>query len=377
MVLLIGAALMVESLARLRRVNPGFQSAGLLTMKIALPSSRYDTVQKRAAFYDELVRRVESVPGVRSAAVTLTLPMTGFAGTAVHIVGQPTKKLNERPIAIVQNITPGYFRTMGIPLKRGRDFTIHDREKSPLVVIINESMARRFWPSYPNGPDPVGQHLVTGLSAGGRIIGIVGDIRQAGLAADVRPGLYRPSAQVAPQSAMFAIRTEEAPRDFVNAIRSQVLAIDRDQAITAVRTMDEIVEESEGQRRSIMILLGIFAGAALLLAIIGLYGVIAYSVARRTKELGIRRALGAQQGDIVRLVLARALGLTLTGVLFGFGGAVALTRVIKSLLFQVSPTDPLTFAGIALLLILVALAASYVPAHRATRIDPMSALRFE
>ena len=377
MVLLISAALMVESLARLRRVNPGFQAARLLTMQIALPSARYDTVQKRAAFYDELVRRVESVPGVRSAAVTLTLPMTGFAGTAVQIVGQPTKKLNERPIVIVQNITPGYFRTMGIPLKRGRDFTIHDRENSPLVVIINESMARRFWPSYPNGPDPVGQHLVTGLSAGGQIIGIVGDIRQAGLAADARPGLYRPSAQVAPQSAMFAIRTEGAPRDFVNAIRGQVLAIDRDQPITAVKTMDEIVEESEGQRRSIMILLGIFAGAALLLAVIGIYGVIAYSVARRTKELGIRRALGAQQGDIVRLVLARALGLTLTGVLFGFGGAVALTRVMKNLLFQVSPTDPLTFAGIALLLIFVALAASYVPARRATHIDPMSALRFE
>ena len=192
MVLLISAALMVESLARLRRVNPGFRAANLLTMQIALPSARYDTVQKKAAFYDELVRRVESVPGVRSAAVALTLPMTGFSGTPVRIVGQPEMKLNERPIAIVQNTTPGFFTTMGIPLRRGRDFTAHDTQSAPLVVIINESLARRFWPSYPNGPDPVGQHLVTGVSAGGQIIGIAADVRQAGLAIDTRPGPVPP-----------------------------------------------------------------------------------------------------------------------------------------------------------------------------------------
>ena len=264
-----------------------------------------------------------------------------------------------------------------LPLKRGRDFTIHDRENTPLVVVINESMARQFWPSYPEGPDPVGQQLVTGASAGGQIIGIVGDVRQAGLAADARPGLYRPSAQVAPQSAMVAVRTERPPREFVNAIRTQVLAIDRDQPVTAVRTMDEVLEASEGQRRSIMVLLEIFAAAALLLAIIGIYGVIAHSVVRRTRELGIRRALGAQQGDVVRLILSQALRVTLTGVLFGIGGAIALTRVMKHLLFQVSPTDPLIFTRTALILVLTALAASYIPARRATRIDPTSALRFE
>jgi putative ABC transport system permease protein len=376
MVLLIGATLLMESLARLRRVDPGFQAANLLTMQIALPSARYDTVQKKAAFYDELVRRVESVHGVRSAAVALTLPMTGFSGTAVQIVGQPSVKLNERPIAIVQNTTPGFFSTMGIPLRRGRDFTTHDTQSAPLVVIINESLARRFWPTYPNGPDPVGQHLVTGVSAGGQIIGIAADVRQAGLAVDTRPGLYRPCAQVAPQSAMLAVRTEGDPLWFVSAIRGQVLAIDRDQPITAVKTMDNVVEESEGQRRSIMVLLGLFAGAALLLAVIGIYGVIAYSVAQRTKEVGIRRALGAQQDDILRLVLGQALGLTLAGAVLGIGGAFALTRVMKSLLFQVSATDPLTFAGITVLLILVALAASYIPARRATRIDPTVALRF-
>jgi putative ABC transport system permease protein len=377
MVLLISAALLMRSLAHLRSVNPGFQPANLLTIQISLPPARYNTVQKKAAFYDELVRRIESLPGVRSAAVTLTLPMTGFSGTPVQIVGQPALKLNERPIAIVQNVTPGYFHTMGVPLKRGRDFTIHDRENTPLVVIFSESMARRFWPSYPKGPDPIGQNLVTGASAGGQIIGIVGDVRQAGLAVDPRPGLYRPAAQVAPQSAMVAVRTERAPGEFANAIRSQVLAIDRDQPITAVRTMEEIVEASEGQRRSIMILLQMFAGVALLLAVIGIYGVIADWVARRTRELGIRRALGAHEGDVVRLVLSQVLRVTLTGVFFGIGGAIALTRVIKHLLFQVSPIDPLIFAGTVLLLMFTALAASYIPARRATRIDPTLALRFE
>jgi putative ABC transport system permease protein len=375
MILLIGATLLMESLARLRRVDPGFHAANLLTMQIALPSAKYDTVQKKAAFYDDLVRRVESLPGVRNAAVTLTLPMTGFSGTAVRIVGQPVMKLNERPIAIVQNITPGFFRTMGIPLKRGRDFTIHDTQNTPLVVILNESLARRFWPGYPNGPDPVGQHLVTGVSAGGQIIGIVGDVRQAGLATEARPGLYRPCAQVAPQSAMFAVRTEGDPLRLVNAIRSQVLSIDRDQPVSAVRTMEDVVEESEGQRRLIMTLLGIFASAALLLVVVGIYGVMAYTVAQRTKEVGIRRALGAQPRDILWLVAGQGLGLTLAGVAIGVAGALALTRVMKGLLFEVSATDPATFVGIAALLVVVALTASLIPARRATRIDPMAALR--
>ncbi len=344
-------------------------------MQIALPPARYDTVQKKAAFYDELVRRVESLPGVRNAAVTLTLPMTGFSGTAVRIVGQPERKLNERPIAIVQNVTPGFFRTMGIPLKRGRDFTALDTQSTPLVVVINESLAQRFWPGYPNSPDPVGQHLVTGVSAGGQIIGIVGDIRQAGLAADIRPGLYRPCAQVAPQSAMFAVRTGGDPLWLVNAIRSQVLSIDRDQPISAVKTMDDVVEESEGQRRLIMTLLGSFAGTALALVVVGIYGMIAYGVAQRTKELGIRRALGARPRDILWLVAGQGLGLALTGVAIGVAGAVALTRVMKSLLFEVSATDPATFIGIGALLVVVALTASLIPARRATRIDPMVALR--
>ena len=374
-VLLIGATLLMESLAHLHRVDPGFEPANLLTMQIPLSPSRYDTGQKRAAFYEELIRRVESVPGVRSAAVTLTLPMMGFARTPVQVAGQPPTKLNERPLAIIQNITPAYFRTLKIPLKRGKEFTARDILGSAPVTIINESLARRFWPAYPNGLDPVGQLILIGASPQpAEIVGIVADVHQ-GLDTDARPGLFRPCAQSPPLSAMFAVRTQGDPLRFVNAVRSQVLAIDRDQPISAVKTMDDMVEESEGQRRLIMTLLGLFAGTALLLTVVGIYGVIAYSVAQRTKELGIRRALGAQQGDILRLVLGQGISLALGGVALGICGAFALTRVIQSLLFHVSATDPTTFMGIALLFIVVALAASYVPARRATRIDPMAALR--
>ncbi len=375
-VLLIGAALLIESLARLRRVDPGFQPANLLTMQIALSSERYDTGPASAAFFDQLVRRVEALPGVRAAAVMLTLPMTGFAGTPVQPAGQPPLKLNERPIAILQTVTPGFFRTLGIPLRRGRDFAAPDAPGAPLVVIVNESLARRFWPAYPNGEDPIGHHLFAGANPQPlRIVGIVADVRQAGLADDAAPGIYRPRTQTPPTSAMFAVRTEGDPLRLVNAIRAQLAAMDRDQTITAVRTMQDVVDASEGERRSVMILLALFAAAGLLLAVIGIYGVIACSVAQRTKEIGIRRALGAQYGHILTLVLRQALALTLAGAAIGLAGALALTRLLTRLLFGVTATDPSTFAGIALLLIAVALAAGYLPARRAARIDPQAALR--
>jgi putative ABC transport system permease protein len=346
-VLLIGAALLIESLARLRRVDPGFHAANLLTMQFALPQGRYDTTPKISAFFEELVQHVESVPGVRSAAVMMTLPMTGWAGTPVHLVGQPLVKLNERPIAILQCITPEYFRTLEIPLRRGREFASRDSVNAPPVAIINEALARRFWPAYPNSEDPAGHYILAGANPQPlQIVGVVANVRQSGLADDAGLGLYRPRTQTPPYSAMFAVRTEGDPLRFVNAIRSQLLAIDRYSAITAVKTMDDIIEASEGQRRSIMVLLGLFAAAGLLLAVVGIYGVISYSVAQRMKELGIRSALGARQGDILRLVLGQGLGLTLAGAALGIGGALALTRVMKGLLFGVSATDPATFAGI-------------------------------
>jgi predicted permease len=367
-VLLIGAALLVESLARLRRVDPGFDADNLLTMRIALPQARHQ----------ELVERVESIPGVRSAAVTLTLPMTGFAGTPVQPAAEPPAKLNERPIAILQSVTPGYFRTLGIPLRRGRDFGAQDNESAQAVAIVNERLARQFWPSYPDGEDPVGQSILAGASPEPlEIVGIVADVRQAGLAGDAGMGVYRPRAQTPPMSSMFAVRTMGDPLKFVNAIRAQVAAIDLHQTITAVRTMNDIVEDSEGQRRSVLILLGMFAGTGLLLAVVGVYGVISYSVLQRSQEVGIRRALGAQSRDILRLVLGQGLGLMLAGATLGIFAAAALTRLMESLLFQISATDPLTFAAVTLLLFLAGMTASYIPARRATRFEPTEALRGE
>ncbi len=375
MVLLIGATLLMESVAHLNGVDPGFEPGGLLTMRISLAPARYDTDQKKAAFFDELVSSVESIPGVQSAAVTLTLPMTGWAGSPVQISERAPVNFNERPIAIVESVTPDYFRTLKIPLKRGREFTAHDKADTQRVAIIDETLARRFWPEYPNGPDPIGQHILVGIGQAAEIVGIVADIRQSALDADPRPGVFAACDQAPQQSVMFAVRTTGDPMRLVNTVRSKVSAIDRDQAISAVKTMDDIVEASEGQRRLMTTLLGLFAGVAVLLALVGLYGVIAYSVVQRTKEMGIRRALGAQRNDILSLVVGQGLALSLAGVLLGICGAVALTRVMKGLLFHVSATDPGTFVAIALLFIVVALAASYVPARRAARIDPMTALR--
>lgn len=375
-VLLIGATLLMRSLADLTRSDPGFEPANVLTMKVALPPARYDSDQKKAAFYDELVRRVQSLPGVRSAAVTLTLPMTGFSGTPVQRADGPPMKLNERPIGIFQDITPAYFRTLEIPLRRGREFTERDGPDAAPVTMINESLAHRLWPEYPNGQSPVGQYVRIGVNPQPvEVVGIVADMHQASISMDPRPGFYRPSAQVPPPTAMFAVRTEGDPLRFVNAVRSEVLAIDPDQPVSAVQTMQDVVEADLGQQRLITILLGSFAGVALLLAAVGIYGAIAYSVAQRTQEVGIRRALGAQQGDILRLIVGQGLGLTLAGVALGLGGAFALTRVLKSVLFRISATDPATFAGIALLFLVIALAATFIPARRAARIDPTKALR--
>ncbi|MGH9402899.1 MAG: FtsX-like permease family protein, partial [Terriglobia bacterium] len=377
-VLLIGAALLMQSLVRLERVNPGFEPMHLLTMRIALPPARYDTIQKRAAFFRELVQRIESAPGVTSAAVTWMLPMTGWAGSPVEVVEQPPVKFTERPIGIVETITPEYFRTLKIPFIRGREFTAHDIAGAVPVVIISESMARHFWPAYPNGQNPVGQHILVGATwPPMEIVGIVADVDQSGLDAGPRPELYAPFAQHPPQSAMLAVRTKSNPTQFVNVVRSRILTIDPDQPVSAVKTMDEVIEASVGRPRLVMLLLGLFAGVALLLATVGIYGVISYSVAHRTQEMGIRLALGAQQRDILRLVAGQGLGLALVGVAIGLGGAVALTRVMKALLFQVSATDPATFVGIALVFALVALLACYIPARRAMKVDPMEALRHE
>ncbi len=376
--LLIGAALLMESFARLHSVDPGFKAANLLTMRIDLPPARYGTPQKKEAFFKELLRRVDAIPGVRGAAAALTLPMSPRHATGVQVIGQPTVKVSERPSAQLQSITPGYFRTAGVPLRRGREFTDRDNVvRAPLVLMINESFARRFWPDYPRGQDPVGQHLLIGdnTSGGFEIIGIAADVHERGFATEAGSEIYLPDHSYPLQTAGLLVRTEGDPLRFVSAIRHEVLAIDRDQPIAAIQTMDELLESSVGQQRLTLLLLASFAGMALLLAMIGIYGVIAYSVVQRTQELGIRRALGAQGADILRLIVGQAFGLTLAGIGLGIAGAFELTRAMAGLLFHVSATDPKAFAGVALVFLMVALAASYLPAWRATHVDPMLALR--
>jgi predicted permease len=378
-VLLIGATLLIKSFARLRGVNPGFQPANVLSMKIALPPIRYDQASKKIAFFSELVQRVESVAGVRSAAVVMSLPTASdWLGTNVFAGGQPTLGPEKQASARVQSITPGYFRTMQIPLRGGREFVAPDNNPgAPPVAIINESFARQFWPAYPHGQNPVGQHLKEGLDKTGwiEIVGIVADVHESGLAVNPVSEFYVPLVIHAPQSASLVARTRVNPSALVRSIRNQVLAIDKDQPVSDVATIENVLEATLGQRRLTMLLLGSFAAMALLLAVIGIYGAIAHSVAQRTQELGIRRALGAQRGDILQLVLSQGLALALAGVMIGVLGALALTRLMKDMLFEVSATDPRTFVFIALLFVLIALIASLIPAHRAAQVDPMTALR--
>jgi len=366
MVLLTGSALLLESMARLSSVNPGFQAENVLTMKIGLPQPHLE----------ELIERVESIPGVRSAAVTFTLPLTGWAGTPVQRAGEVSLQLNERPIAILQSVSPGYFRTMGIAMRRGRDFTARDTQPEPPVAVVSESLAKRFWPSYPAGEDPIGQSIFAGASkAPVEVIGIVGDVRHSGLGEAANDGIYRPRAQIPAVPAMFVVRVTGNPLGFVSAVRKEVRAIDANQTIAAVKTMEAVVAASEGQRHSILLLLELFAATGLALAIVGVYGVTAYSVTMRTREVGIRRALGAQPGEVVLLVLRQGLVLASIGVALGIAGAVALSRVLRGLLFEVSPTDATTYGLVAVVLLLAAAAASYVPARRTAGIEPTVALR--
>ena len=378
-ILLIGATLLIESLARVYRVDPGFKTSHLLTLNIALPPARYNTDEKKAGFYEQLVQHAEALPGVRSAAVALTLPMVDtWMGAPVQMAGTPPLKLNERPIAVLEDVTRAYFRTLAIALIRGREFTPHDNARTVPVAIVNENLVRLFWPQYPGGPNPIGQRIVIGSSPESvEIVGIAPNVRQYGRDDNPRPEVYLPCAQKPPASAMLVVRTDGNPLSFTNLVRAQVLAIDRDQPVSAVATMDELVQASEGQLRLMMNLLGTFAGAAALLAVIGLYGLISYSVVQRKKEIGIRRALGAQRSDILSLMAGRVVRLTLTGVLLGMAGAFALTRLLKDMLFQVRATDPATFVGISILFVLVGVAASHIPARRAATVDPMVALRYE
>jgi putative ABC transport system permease protein len=379
LILLIGAGLLINSFMRLRNVDPGFRADNLLTMQVVLPATKYPDRARRSSFYTELVRRIEALPGVKSAAVTTNLPLYRQGNsTGISIEGRPDPAPGQEQIIVTRVISPHYFSTMGIQLLQGREMSEQDREDTTPVVVISEAMARKYWP----GEDPVGKRIKTGPSASNipwmTIAGVVKDVRQFELNADPKPQMYLSYMQAgffAPRD--LVISTNVEPMSLASSVRRAVWEIDKEQPVSNIRTMEEILSESIGRQRFSMLLLGIFASVALLLAAVGLYGIMSYSVTQRTREFGIRMALGARRIDVLKMVVGQGLKLVLIGVVIGLVAAFVLTRVMSSLLFGVSATDPATFIAISLVLIGVAVLASYVPAYRATRVDPMIALRYE
>jgi predicted permease len=383
LVLLVGAGLMLNSLWRLGRVNPGFAAEHLLTMRVAAPAARIagdraESNRKTAAFFREVTERVRTVPGIVAADVINVVPLNiEGASTRFTIENRLPASPAEVPSVPYRVLGPDYFRTMSIPLLRGRAFNYADTSDAPGVVIINEALAKRFWPN----EEPTGRRIRRGgLDSSGpwmTVVGVVGDVKSFGLDEAARPELYIPHAQFAWPEVTLVVRAATDPLNLVTALRAQILAVDRSTLVTNVRTMEEWLARSVAARRFNMQLLLGFAVLALILSGVGIYGVMAFVVTARTHEIGIRRALGAQPNDMLRLIVGQGIKLALGGMLLGLGGALALTRLLKNFLFGVSATDPLTFAVIALLLLCVALLACFVPARRATRVDPLVALRYE
>jgi putative ABC transport system permease protein len=379
LVLLVGAGLLINSFLRLRSVDPGFRSDNLLTMSIVLPQLKYPDHARRAAFYDDLLNRVEALPGVKSAAVTSQIPLLRQGDSiGITIEGRPEPSPGQKNIVVTRVVSPHYFQTMGIPLLRGRQFAEQDKADSPGVAVVSEAMARRYWP----GEDPMGKRICPGKPESPEdwitIVGVVKDVRQFELNADPKPQMYLSYAQAgffAPRH--LVVGTGGAPRSLASSVRATVWGIDRDQPVSDITTMEDVLSDSVARQRFSMLLLGVFAALALVLAAVGLYGVMSYSVAQRKHEIGIRMALGAQTADVLKLVIGQGLKLVSVGVGIGLAAALVLTRVMSSLLFGVSATDPATFATISLVLLGAGALASYLPARRATKVDPMIALRYE
>jgi predicted permease len=372
MVLLVGSGLMIRSFARLQTVNLGFDPSRVLTMRIALPPTKYATPQQQIAFYDQMLQKVQLLPGVQAATISSALPLNPSRQSPMLPEGQPNVPFGQRPILGVETISPAYARVLRLPLLRGREFNEHDNAGSPGVAIVNEAAVRRYWPN----ENPIGKRIWMGQRPlPVEVVGVFGDLKNVTLGEDASPEVILPFPQLPWPLLNLSVRATGDPRSLISAIRRQVSEIDRDQPLTNVQTMDELVGSASAQPRFTMLLLAVFSGTALILAMVGIYGVIAYSVAQRTQELGIRMALGADQEDVLKLVVGHGLRLTLTGIAIGLAGALALTRLMSSLLYQTSATDPVAFVVSALLFTSVALVASYLPARRATRIDPTEALR--
>jgi putative ABC transport system permease protein len=376
--LLVGAGLLINSLMRLQGVDPGFNPEHVLTFKMDLPYVRYSG-SRQTQFFQQAIERLDHLPGVRSASAVLPLPLDGNeVATVFTTAGKPVAEAN-RPRTGYSWVEPGYFGTVGIPLIKGRDFTQSDNLKTNPVVIINQALAEQFFPRQ----DPIGKRIKPGIGNGYKappmreIVGVVGNVRQYGLAAAPGPEVYVPLAQSPLGSMNFVLRTEVDPLSMVGAVRKEMAKMDKNLPFYGVQTFSQYFGRGFAQPQFLTLLLGLFAGLALTLASVGLYGLVSYSASQRTHEIGIRMALGAQKGDVLRMVVGQGIKLTLTGVAIGVIGALGLTRFLSSLLYGVRPTDPLTFTFVSLILIAVALLACYIPARRAAKVDPTVALRYE
>ena len=375
LLLLTGAGLMMKSFVRLLEVNPGFDPSHTLTLTLSLWGPK-SAGAPAVAFFDQVLQRVQALPGVESAGIVSQLPLGGNLDMyGVHVEGKSLPNPEEDPSADRYSITPSYLSAMRIPLLRGREFDARDVVTSPPVALINESMARQFWP----GEDPIGKRFRMGDTKGPwkTVVGVVGDVLHKGLDAPHTIQVYLPNTQFTDSMVILAVRTSNDPASIAAAVRSEIAALDPQVPVSEVATMDEVVSASVANQRFGALLFLLFGAIALALTAVGIYGVISYGVAQRTHEIGIRLALGAARHEVLTLIVKEAMKPALLGAALGLCAAFGLTRLLSRLLYNVKPTDPLVFAAVLLLLIGVALLASYIPARRATRVDPMVALRYE
>jgi putative ABC transport system permease protein len=379
-VLLVSAGLLIRSFQLLRQVEPGFNPENALTMRMVLPFPKYAKKETRSAFYDEVLRQVKETPGVEAAGMITFMPLS-FSGMnfSFSVEGRAAPSDMNLPFALFRVVSPDYFRAMGIPLLRGRYFEARDSADTAPVTLINRRLAEQYWP----GEDAVGKRLKVGPADSPNswltVVGVVGDVRQTGLH-EQKLEFYVPYMQerrsfMAPRD--LVVRTKADPAVIAAAVRKAVWSVDKDQPVSNVRTLNEVFSAAISQERFQALMLGLSAALALVLACVGLYGVISYSVVQRTHEIGVRMALGAQPVDVLRLVIRQGMTLTFAGLVVGIVAGTFVTRVLTDMLFGVTPRDPLTFAGVPVLLLVVAFFACYVPARRATRIDPLEALRYE